>query len=396
MGDKYNFYDDGYNLWDDGSNPPYAADEAPGAPQAPVPTRPAASTAAAVLGISDAKPIYGREARHLIERQPVLVTGAGGSIGAEIVRQLTYLGADPVICADQDEYGLYRLQLELTGQALLTDTSMILADVTNRPQIEQIMRKHHPVVVFHAAACKHLPLLERSPAQAIITNIAGTANVTAAAARSRVWRLVNISTDKAADPVSVLGQTKHLAEAAVLQNAGQVMRAASVRFGNVYGSRGSFIETLAYQISHGLPVTVTDPGMTRYFMTIPQAAGLVIQASVLADSQSTFILDMGEPYLITDLVSRYAKATGYPVPEVICTGQRPGEKLKEQLASRAETPHRTRHPQISAIRGAGDGATAASIKTLCAAANRGDSPSALRAALTELTSRTFLPIPIGA
>jgi FlaA1/EpsC-like NDP-sugar epimerase len=380
MGDKLSLHHDGYDLCDN----------------APELVQSAASTAAAVLGISDVKPIYGPEARQLIERQPVLVTGAGGSIGAEIVRQLSYLGADPVICADQDEYGLYRLQLELTGQALLTDTSMVLVDVTNRAQIEQMMREHRPALVFHAAARKHLPLLERSPAQAIITNVIGTANVTAAAARSRVQRLVNISTDKAADPVSVLGQTKQLAEAAVLQNAGPVMRAASVRFGNVYGSRGSFIETLDYQIRHGMPVTVTDPGMTRFFMTIPQAAGLVIQAAVLADSASTFILDMGEPYLITDLISRYATAVGSRVPEIICTGQRPGEKLDEQLVSRAETPQRTRHPQIFAIRGARDDATAVGIKTLCAAANRGDSPAALRAALTELTSRISLPIPVRA
>jgi len=368
-------YDDGVGLWDDGSS-------LPGTPVHPA----AASTAAEVLGISDDEPIYGCEARHLIERQPVLVTGAGGSIGSEIVRQLIRIGAHPVICVDRDEYGLYRLQLDLTGKALLTDENMILADVTSRPQIEQVMAEHRPALVFHAAACKHLPLLERSPAQAITTNIEGTAIVTAAAARNQVWRLVNISTDKAANPVSVLGQTKHLAETMVLQYTGPAMRAASVRFGNVYGSRGSFIETLAYQVDHGLPVTITDPGMIRFFMTIPQAAGLVIQAAVLADSASTFILDMGEPYLVTDLVERYAKVTGRSVPEIVCTGSRPGEKLSEQLTSRAETPRPTVHPKISAIHGAWNGPTAVGTRLLCAAARHGDSPAVLRSTLADLTA----------
>ena len=323
---------------DDGSCPPGTAF-----------AQPAASTAAEVLGIDDAVHIYGHEARHLIHGQTVLVTGAGGSIGSEIVRQLIHLGAD-VICLDRDEYGLYRLQLELTGQALLTDDHMILADVADRHQMEQVMAVRKPSMVFHAAACKHLPLMERSPAQAIITNIEGTAIVTAAAARNHVWRLVNISTDKAADPGCVLGQVKRLAENVTLQYAGPRMRVASVRFGNVYGSRGSFIETLAYQVEHDLPVTITDPGMTRYFMTIPQAAGLVIQAAVLADSTSTFLLDMGEPYSITDLVERYAKATGHAVPQISIAGRRPGEKIDEQLAARAEVSLPTAHPRIFAVR----------------------------------------------
>jgi FlaA1/EpsC-like NDP-sugar epimerase len=351
---------------------------------------PSRREAAEVLGIEDAEPVYNHEARHLIRGQPVLITGAGGSIGSELVRQITRLGASSVVCVDRDEYGLYRLQLELTGQALLTSPAMVLADVADRHEMDRIMAEHRPVLVFHAAACKHLPLMERSPAQAIITNIEGTANVTAAATRNHVWRLVNISTDKAADPTCVLGQTKRLAEGMTRGYAGPRMRVASVRFGNVYGSRGSFIETLAYQVEHDLPVTITDLGMTRYFMTIPQAAGLVIQAAVLADSTSTFLLDMGEPHLITDLVERYAKATGHAAPQLIVTGRRPGEKIGEQLTGRRETPHSTGHPQILAVRATWNDPAAVGTRNLVASARAGGSPDELRTALAELTE-----LPVG-
>ena len=351
---------------------------------------PSRHEAAEVLDIEDAEPIYGHEAQSLIRGQPVLITGAGGSIGSELVRQMTLLGASSVVCVDRDEYGLYRLQLELTGRALLTSPAMVLADVADRHQMDRVMAEHRPMLVFHAAACKHLPLMERSPAQAIITNVEGTANVTAAAARSGVSRLVNISTDKAADPSCVLGQTKRLAEDTTRRHGGPWMRVASVRFGNVYGSRGSFIETLAWQLSHDLPVTITDPGMVRYFMTIPQAAGLVIQAAVLADSISTFLLDMGQPYLLTDLVGRYAKAAGRGAPPITVTGRRPGEKTAERLTGYRELPRPTSHPQILAVR-AQDGATAAGIRNLVASARAGGSPDELRAVLADLAGS-----PVGA
>lgn len=292
--------------------------------------------------------VYGDEARGLVAGSTVLVTGAGGSIGSELVRQARRLGAARVICVDRDEYSLYRLQLESSGQALLTGDELVLADVGSRVQMADVFKRHHPDLVFHAAACKHLPLLERHPAIAVMTNVAGTMNVATLAAEHGTRRFVNISTDKAANPDSVLGMTKRLAEIVTVQLAVGTLP-ASVRFGNVFASRGSFIETLAWQVSRGLPVTITDAAMTRYFMTIPRAAGLVISASYLSDGLSTFILEMGAPHRIVDLVTAYASACGYPAPEIRFTGRREGEKLAEDLVGSAETPRPTAHPAITAV-----------------------------------------------
>jgi FlaA1/EpsC-like NDP-sugar epimerase len=331
----------------------------------------------------EADPVFGPEARSLVEGRPVLVTGAGGSIGSEIVWQLQNLGAGKIICVDCDEYSLYRLQLALTGQALLTDDTMVLADVSSWPQLEAVFHAWRPQLVFHAAARKQLPLLERNPAQAVVTNVTGTANVAALCAQYDVQRLVNISTDKAATPVSVLGMTKRLAEIIISGQPGD--RAASVRFGNVFASRGSFVETLHHQIEAGLPVTITDEAMTRYFMTIPEAAGLVIEAAVLADGQSTYVLDMGTPYRILSIVRRYAQLAGVREPDIIFTGRRPGEKLAEELADARETVGPTRHPAISAMRMAGGRVVSrAAIDAVCAAAVDGEPPAALRAILTGL------------
>lgn len=177
-----------------------------------------------------ADPAYGPEARDLIEGARVLVTGAGGSIGSEQVRQLRALHAATVVCVDRAEYGLYRLELHATGRALLDGAALVLADVTSRPQLDRVFAEHRRQLVFHAAAVKHLPLLERFPAEAIRVNVGGTATVARLCAEHRVWRLVNVSTDKAADPASVLGWTKRLAEVAALGGGGNT-RVASVRFG---------------------------------------------------------------------------------------------------------------------------------------------------------------------
>ena len=298
--------------------------------------------------------VYGPEARELVAGKVALVTGAGGSIGSELVRQLHRLGVGEVYYLDKDEYSLYKLQLELEGVGLLDDKHYVLADVANAAQVQRILADVRPDLVFHAAACKHLPLLERSPASAIITNVQGTENVVRAAVAVGVERFINVSTDKAARPTSVLGMSKRLAELVSASVAGYNTRIASVRFGNVLGSRGSFLETLDVQTSRGLPVTVTNAAATRYFMTIPEAAALVIEAAVLAEGGETYVLDMGSPVLITDIVARFATLRGIEMPEVRYTGLRPGEKLHEELYDPSEPRQATAHPRISKVHVEGD------------------------------------------
>jgi FlaA1/EpsC-like NDP-sugar epimerase len=343
-------------------------------------------TATDILG-RDLPPVYSPAARALVADAAVLVTGAGGSIGSELVRQLSALGAAKVVCVDRDEYALYRLQLGLTGQAMLTDESMVLADVASRPQMEAVFAAHQPGLVFHVAACKQLPLLERAPAQAIVTNVHGTMTVASLAARYEAAQFVNISTDKAARPVSVLGMTKRLAEIASAQcGQGISTLAASVRFGNVFASRGSFIETLAHQLGERLPVTITDPDMARFFMTIPQAAGLVIEAAVMADDKSIFTLDMGEPHSILRIAQRYARLAGVTDPEIICLGRRPGEKLDEELFGPDEVRYPTAHQRITAVAVDPPGqADQIAIRALVREAFRGADPDRLRATLAGLT-----------
>jgi len=335
---------------------------------------------------------YSPQAEALVRGATVLVTGAGGSIGSELVRQVAGLGADRVVCVDRDEYALYRLELGMTGHAMLTDDSVILADVASLPQMEAVFAEHRPRLVFHAAACKHLPLLERAPAQAIITNVHGTMTVAALAARYQAGQFVNVSTDKAANPVSVLGMTKRVAEIAAARcGPGIATLAGSVRFGNVFASRGSFIETLAHQVAARRPVTITDPDMARYFMTIPQAAGLVIEAAVMADNASIFTLDMGEPYSILEIARRYALMAGITDPQIICTGRRPGEKLAEDLTGPGEVQRPTAHPRITAV--AVEPGTLAddfAIRSLVRAAFRGASADRLRARLAELAGARCL------
>jgi FlaA1/EpsC-like NDP-sugar epimerase len=297
--------------------------------------------------------VYGDTARQLVAGSTVLVTGAGGSIGSELVRQLTSLQARTVYMLDHNEGALHALQLELAGHGLLSDANIILADIRDLTTLTRHFEQVEPDLVFHAAAHKHLPLLERFPAEGVKTNVLGSHNVAVAAARSGVARLVNVSTDKAASPTSVLGATKRFAEELTVKEATDGLRVANVRFGNVLGSRGSFLDSLTWQIDNGLPVTITDEHVTRYFMTIPEAAGLVIEAAVMAESGATYILDMGEPVRILDLVRTYAQLAEAGDPTIVFTGLRPGEKLHEELLDRSETSLPTEHPRIFKARGDG-------------------------------------------
>ncbi len=298
----------------------------------------------------DTTPIYSFTAEELIKDKVILVTGAGGSIGSEIVRQLMLLEAKKIYCLDNDEYSLYGLSLELNENALLTNDNLILADIRDKISISRIFAQINPDVVYHAAAHKHLPLLERSPVEAINTNVFGTDNIAAACVIYGVKYFVNISTDKAARPISVLGMTKRLAE---LCTAGYkregVTKVASVRFGNVLGSRGSFLPTLMWQIENEKPVTITHPEVSRFFMTIPEAAALVIEASSLAIGGETYVLDMGTSVKIVDLIDRYVKITGCKIPKIIYTGLHKGEKLHEELFDPSEIYMPTAHPLITKV-----------------------------------------------
>ena len=334
----------------------------------------------------DFEQVYGLEAQVLIEGATVLVTGAGGSIGSEIVRQLISLGGN-VICVDNNEYALYQLERELAGAAMLVDDRFVLADAQDRVALDEVFAKHRPSLVFHAAAYKHLPILERTPAAAVLNNTFGTHNVAEACVRHGVRRFVNVSTDKAANPTSVLGMSKRLAEMVAKKYASDAMLVASVRFGNVFNSRGSFVETLQWQISNGRPVTVTDEAMTRFFMTIPQAAGLVIEAATMANGGDTYVLDMGESYNIVELVCRYAALAGVGQPEIIYTGARQGEKLDEELFDSGEVRSDTRHPAISTVHVSGDVSLDA-IEELYELARRGMNPNELRRELGSLSVST--------
>lgn len=277
----------------------------------------------------------------------VLVTGAGGSIGSELCRQLSRFAPSELMMLDRDESALHGVQLSIEGRALLDDPNLILADIRDAAVMEQLFEERRPEVVFHAAALKHLPLLEQYPQEAFKSNVLGTLNVLEASSRSGVERFVNISTDKAAKPTSVLGYSKRLAErltsAVASSSDGTYL---SVRFGNVLGSRGSVLTTFHAQIAAGGPITVTDPEVTRFFMTIPEAVQLVIQAGAIGGDGEVLILDMGAPVKIADVARRLAAQSQRPI-KIVYTGLRPGEKLHEDLFGGGELDSRPKHPLIS-------------------------------------------------
>lgn len=279
----------------------------------------------------------------------VLVTGAGGSIGSEIARQVHRLGPARLVLLDRDESALHGVELDLYGHGLLDSEDFVLCSIRDYEALKAVFEHHRPEVVFHAAALKHLPMLERFPLEGWKTNVLGTLNVLRCARETDVARLVNISTDKAADACSVLGQTKRVAERltshfALTDDLGYL----SVRFGNVLGSRGSVLHTFRAQIDRGGPVTVTHPDVTRYFMTIPEACELVLQAGAIGKPGDVLVLDMGKPVKIYDVARRMASESPEPV-EITFTGLRAGEKMHEVLFSAAERSYPSAHPLIHQV-----------------------------------------------
>jgi FlaA1/EpsC-like NDP-sugar epimerase len=285
----------------------------------------------------------------LIHGRRVLVTGAGGSIGSELCRQLARFEPECLVMLDRDESGLHATQLSIEGRAMLDSPNLALADIRDVDRLRDLFLQHRPHVVYHAAALKHLTLLEQAPAEAWKTNVVGTQNVLDAAVASGTERLVNISTDKAADPSSVLGYSKRITErltAAAAENAdGEYV---SVRFGNVLGSRGSVLTAFRMQAESGGPITVTHPDVTRFFMTVEEAVRLTLYASAIGRSGEALVLDMGDPVRIQDVAERFAHQHTPPL-EIVYTGLRPGEKLHEDLVSNAEAATCPVHPMIAHV-----------------------------------------------
>jgi FlaA1/EpsC-like NDP-sugar epimerase len=288
----------------------------------------------------------------VLEGKSVLVTGAAGSVGSELCRQIAAFGPRQLVGLDNNESGLYDLAIELRSGVTPIQLDMVVADVRNPNAISRAFEKARPDVVFHAAAYKHVPLMEEFPEEAVAVNVRGTDVVLEAARKVGAERFVFVSTDKAVKPVSLMGATKKVAEMLVMSNGHGPMLATAVRFGNVFGSRGSVVPTFARQIQRGGPVTVTHPEMTRFFMEISEAAILIIQAAAMTRGNDLFMLEMGEPVKIDDLARRMIRMRGLRPDtdiEIVYTGVRPGEKLHEDLVLDGEERFETEHPMIRRV-----------------------------------------------
>ena len=291
----------------------------------------------------------------MIEKQlrgkKILVTGAGGSIGSEICRQVAKFKPKEIIILGHGENSIYQLNMELVGKYSQHFTiTPVIADVQDRKRIFEVMDKYKPDVVYHAAAHKHVPLMEINPREAVKNNILGTRNVAEAASHARVKSFVMVSTDKAVNPPNIMGATKRLCEMIVqdIATRSEYTKFVAVRFGNVLGSRGSVIPLFKKQIAEGGPITVTHPDIVRYFMTIPEAAQLVIQAGSLARGGEIFVLDMGKPVKIVDLAKNLIRLSGFSEGdiEIKFTGLRPGEKMYEELLNEGEVNPKQVFPKI--------------------------------------------------
>lgn len=294
----------------------------------------------------------------IIKNKPVMVTGAGGSIGIELCRQIASLNPSELILLGHGENSIFESYLEVTKNHPELNVTAVIADVRDKNRLDYEIRRLKPHIVFHAAAHKHVPLMENNVEECILNNVLGTKNIIDSCVAHDVERLVLISTDKAIRPVSVMGASKRLAEMLVLQAAKQTKKPyCVVRFGNVLGSRGSVVPLFKHQIAHGGPVTVTHPKMKRYFMTIPEAVHLVLQAAGMGHGGETYILDMGEQIKILDLAEDLIRLSGLEPGrdiEIIFTGIREGEKLSEDLWNDGRQFTHTIHPHIYAEEGFDD------------------------------------------
>lgn len=302
-----------------------------------------------LLGREEVK-INLEEVAGYLKDETVLITGAGGSIGSELSRQVTTFSPNKILLLDHTENNVYDIEMELKKLCPSCTVVPIVADVRDKERIDQVFIAHKPTVIFHAAAHKHVPLMEVNREEAIHNNIFGTKNVAEAADRFKAKSFLLISTDKAVNPTSVMGATKRVAEMTVQILAKKSnTRYSAVRFGNVLGSRGSVIPLFKQQIEAGGPVTVTHPDMTRYFMTIPEAVQLVIQAGAMGQKGEIFVLDMGEPVNITDLARDLIRLSGLDLEKdisIVYSGIRPGEKLYEEVLTAEEGTKTTRHERI--------------------------------------------------
>ena len=291
-----------------------------------------------------------REISGYLEEKIVLVTGGGGSIGSELCRQIARFRPRRIIAMDIYENTVFELANEMKSKYPQLEFEVVIGSVRSRERVHEVFEKYKPHVVFHAAAHKHVPLMEKNPKEAIKNNIIGTKNLIDMADEYSVSKFVLISTDKAVNPTNVMGATKRAGEM-MLQEKSTHSRTSytAVRFGNVLGSNGSVIPIFRKQIENGGPVTVTHPDITRYFMTIPEAVQLVIQAGAMADGGEIFVLDMGEPVRIMDLAENIIRLSGY-IPrvdiDIEITGLRPGEKLYEELLLDEENMKKTAHQKI--------------------------------------------------
>jgi len=285
-----------------------------------------------------------------ISGKVVLIPGGGGSIGSEISRQVLKYGPRELIIFDNYENNAYELQNEISGKYPGVDLKLLIGSIRDRKRLENVFNEYRPDVVFHAAAHKHVPLMEESPSEAIMNNVFGTLNLAETADKYHVERFVMLSTDKAVNPTNVMGATKRICEMIIqAMDARSKTEFVAVRFGNVLGSNGSVIPLFNKQIAEGGPVTVTDKNINRFFMTIPEAAQLVLQAGAFANGGEIFILDMGEPVKIYELAKDLIKLSGF-VPDVDIkieiTGLRPGEKLYEEVLMDEEGIRKTAHNKI--------------------------------------------------